>query len=106
MIEFPKMEQDKEITQMLYYISLKLATSTVTKDILEFFIFSSINNSFPPPDYLSAMEIARLDFSIKYGCLSEVSQQQTKMIIGLGLGVKIFCYYVLYQPWRLGMATN
>ena len=102
----PKMEQDKEITQMLYYISVKLSNSTVTKDILEFLIFSSLNHSFPPPDYLTAMEIARLDFSTNYGCLSEVSQQQTKMMVGLGLGIKIFCYYVLCQPWKLGMATK
>jgi hypothetical protein len=69
MLEFPKMEQEKEVAQMLYYLSEKLSTSTVTKDILEFFVQSSANNSFPPSDYLSAMEIARLDFSKKYGCL-------------------------------------
>jgi hypothetical protein len=35
-----------------------------------------------------------------------VTQEQTRMVIGLGLGVKIFCYYLLYQPWKLGMATD
>lgn len=28
------------------------------------------------------------------------------MLIGLGLGVKMFCYYILYQPWNLSMATD
>jgi hypothetical protein len=28
------------------------------------------------------------------------------MMVALGLGVKVFCYYVLYQPWKLGMATE
>lgn len=28
------------------------------------------------------------------------------MVVGLGVGVKMFCFYVLYQPWKLGMATE
>lgn len=28
------------------------------------------------------------------------------MIIGLGLGIKIFSFYILYQPWKLGVATK
>lgn len=28
------------------------------------------------------------------------------MLIGLGLGVKMFCYYILYQPWNLSMASE
>jgi hypothetical protein len=91
---------------MLYYMSEKLSNSTVTKDILEFFVMAGVNHSFPPADFLSAMEIARLEFSAKYGCLVDMSQDQTRMIVGLGLGVKVFCHYVLYQPWKLGMATQ
>lgn len=91
---------------MLYYISEKLSKSTVTKDILEFLVQSSVTHAFPPSDFLAAMEIARLDFSVKYGCLVEVSQQQTRMLAALCLGVKIFCFYVLSQPWKLGMATE
>ena len=37
-----------------------MSTSTVTKDILEFFVFSATRHGFPPSDFLSAMEIARL----------------------------------------------
>lgn len=36
----------------------------------------------------------------------EVGEEQTRMIVALGLGVKMFCFYVLYQPWKLGMATE
>lgn len=28
------------------------------------------------------------------------------MLVGLGLGIKIFCLYVLYQPWRLAVASE
>lgn len=91
---------------MLYYMSEKLSTSSVTRDILEFFLQAATSHSFPPADFLSAMEIARLEFSSKYGCLVDISQEQTRMIVALGLGVKIFCYYLLYQPWKLGMATE
>lgn len=27
-------------------------------------------------------------------------------MIALGLGVKVFCFYLLYQPWKLSMATE
>ncbi len=26
------------------------------------------------------------------------------MLIGLGLGIKIFCFYVLYQPWNISFS--
>jgi len=48
---------------MLYDIALKLSTSTVTKNIMQFLINISTDKSFPPSNYLSAMEIIRLDFS-------------------------------------------
>jgi hypothetical protein len=28
------------------------------------------------------------------------------MIIGLGLGIKMFCFYVFYQPWKLRSASE
>jgi hypothetical protein len=48
---------------MLYDIALKLSTSTVTKKIMQFLIITATDKSFPPSNYLSAMEITRLDFS-------------------------------------------
>lgn len=35
-----------------------------------------------------------------------MGEEQTRMVVGLGVGVKMFCFYVLYQPWKLGMATE
>lgn len=67
---------------------------------------AATNHAFPPTDFLAAMEISRLRFSPKYGCLVDVSQEQTRMMVALGLGIKIFCFYLLAQPWKLGMATE
>lgn len=36
----------------------------------------------------------------------EVEEEQTRMVVALGVGVKIFCFYLLYQPWKLGAATE
>jgi len=105
-LELPDLNQEKEILENLAEVAEKLASSTVTKDMLEFFVLTSTNKTFLPSDYLSAMEINRLEFSAKYGCIIDVSQEQTRMLVGIGLGVKIFCFYVLYQPWRLSMASE
>lgn len=86
---------------MLYYMSSKLSSSTLTKELMEFFVYTATERGFPPSDFLSSAEINRLDFSPFYGCIVNVTQEQTRMIIALGLGIKIFCFYLLYQPWKL-----
>jgi len=68
---------------------------------MEFFVYVATNQCFQPHDFLSAAEINRLDFSCIFGCTINVSQEQTRMIIALGLGIKIFCFYILYQPWNI-----
>lgn len=97
-------DQQKEVLQMLHYMAQKLANSTVTRDFLEFLVLTATDRCFPPADYLTAPEIARLDFSEKFGCTWEVSVEQTRMLVAMGLGVKVFCFYVLYQPWKLALA--
>lgn len=78
----------------------KLSNSTITQHILDFFVLTATNKGFPPSDYLSYIEISRLQVSSKYGYLTNVSNEQTRMMIALGLGIKIFSYYVLYQPFN------
>lgn len=101
----PALDQEKESLQMLYYLSSKLASSSLTKELMGFFLYTATERGFPPSDFLSQAEIDRLDFSPLYGCLINVSQEQTRMLLALGLGVKIFCYYILYQPWKLSQAS-
>jgi hypothetical protein len=74
--------------------------------MLEFLVLTSTNRAFFPSDYLAAMEMSRLEFCLKYGCVINVGQEQTRMLVGVGLGVKVFCFYVLYQPWRLTVASE
>ena len=84
----------------------KLSTSTLTKDTLYFFIYTATEKGFPPSDFMSAAEINRLDFMAEVGCLVNVTEEQVRMIVGMGVGIKIFCYYLLYQPWRIEGADN
>jgi len=48
---------------LLYYLTGKLATSSRTKQLTGFFVYTSTERSFPPSDFLSLAEINRLDFS-------------------------------------------
>lgn len=58
---------------MLYYMTSKLAGSSLTKDLMGFFVYTATERGFPPSDYLSGAEINRLDFSPKFGCLINVT---------------------------------
>ena len=46
--------------EVLFDMSSKLANSTVTQNILDFFILIATNKGFPPSDYLSYLEVSRL----------------------------------------------
>ncbi len=59
-LAYPHGDREKDILQMLYYMSEKLSNSTVTKDILEFLVQAASNHAFPPADFLTGMEMARL----------------------------------------------
>ena len=82
-------------------MSEKLASSTLTKEIMGFFVYTSTERGFPPSDYLASAEINRLDFSPEYGCLINVSSEQMRMLMAMGVGIKILCYNMLYKPWNL-----
>ena len=101
----PGADQEKEVVQVLYYMAEKLAGSSVSRELMAFFACVATERGFPPTDFLSGAEINRLDFSPQFGCTINVSQEQTRMIMGLGLGIKIFCLYVLYRPWNLSFCS-
>ena len=48
----------------------------------------------------------RLEFSQNMGCLINVTKDQTRMIVGMCIGIKLFCGYVLYRPWLLNMSKT
>ena len=89
---------------MLYYLSLKLSSSSISKELISFFIYTSTDHGFPPSDFLTNAEMSRLDFSDRYGCIINMSGEQLRMVIGMGVGIKIFTFYVLYQPWNISYA--
>jgi len=66
-----------------------------------FFVYTCTEKGFPPSDYLSSAEIKRLEFSEEFGCLVNVGEEQVRMLMAMGVGIKIFCFYILYKPWNL-----
>jgi hypothetical protein len=65
----PKIMLEKEVLNMLYFMSKKLVKSSVSKDLLQYLVLISGESSFFPTDYLTYYEAYRLKFSLKYGSL-------------------------------------
>jgi hypothetical protein len=98
--------QDQAVLQMLFSMSHKLAASSLPRDIMGFFVYTATERGFPPSDFLAAAEISRLDFSPQFGCIINVTEEQVRMVMALGVGIKIFCFYLLYKPWDLECASD
>ena len=71
-IQQPKIILEKEIVNMLYFMSKQLAESAIIKELLELMMTISRNGSFFPSDYLTEVEAFRLEFDTKYGSLRNV----------------------------------
>lgn len=71
-IQQPKMMLEKEIVNMLFFMSKNLAESAIIKELMDFLMAISRNGSFFPSDYLTEVEAVRLEFDTKYGCLKSV----------------------------------
>ena len=96
---------DRVLLELLADLTSKLSTSTITSDMLRLLQATATSRAFVPPDLLSLVEMQRVEVSPRYGCLMGVNRGQTRMLVAMLLGVKIFCYYLLLQPWTLELAT-
>lgn len=91
---------------MLYFMSKRLANSSLTSELMEFLVLISQENSFFPVIYLTVYEADRLEFDLKYGCIQNVTIQQKKMINAVLLGFRILCACIIYRPWLIELKNS
>lgn len=91
----------EDIVNNLLKISEFLKLSSVRKDILKFLTLITLNNSPVPFNFFCEFELLRLKFDMKKLIILDVSEDQVRMIVGIFLGIKLFCNFIFYQPWNV-----
>lgn len=69
--------------------------------MLKFLALVTLENSPLPHDFFCEFELLRLEFKKNRFMLKRVKDEQVRLVIGIFMGIKMFCNNIFYQPWHV-----